>query len=172
MKIPFRHEDGFPEIEAGNPIQRTRVLDPADVQYRTEDEIKARIDEFHARRETFDPKKHFTGLSRLGSSYTVAEPLALFDGPTPDQRKLTYALIYGGSAFITVVAFLGNAKIKRASYLTGLTRGLMFAPVFAWGASKFYDYISEVTARKNKILLHYALLHENDFPVIGMCQLM
>lgn len=150
-----------------NPVYKTRVFDPDDVQHRSEDDIKARLEELKAKRESFDPKTQFTGLRRLGASYTIAEPLAFFDGPTEEQRKLNYALIYGGCGLVTALGVMMTYKLKGGAYLTGLARGAAVAPFGAYGFGKFNEYIIKSSKRKNNILLHYALLNEHEFPVIG-----
>ena len=162
------HEEGLPEIEVGNLIKRTRTFDPDDTTFRTEDEIKERLQELNEKRASFDPKTQFCGLRRIGSSYTVAEPFAFFDGPTPNPPKLNYHLGYLAFGMVGLVGFMMDYKVRHGSYLTGLARGLIAAPVFAYLGSKFYAYHISYQKRKMDILFHYALMKENELPRIGM----
>lgn len=161
------HEDGYPTVEPGNPIQRGRVEVPTDVEYRTIEELKARLQELKEKKESLDRKTQFTGLSRLGSRYTVAEPFAFFDGPTEDQRKLEYGLVYGGGALTMFTAMVLGSKTQHARYLTGIFRGLLVAPIGAIFCGELYKWNVRRQTKVNNVLLHYALLHEKDFPVIG-----
>ena len=149
-------------------IVRTRVFHPHDVQTPTEDEIRARIEELKAKRNSFDPKTQFTGLRRLGPTYTVAEPFAYFDGASADQNRISYALVYGGFGMITYLGIIWGHKIMNSPFLTGMVRGLISAPIGAYFGGKMYDWNTKRLQRKNNILFHYALLHEKDFPVIGI----
>lgn len=161
------HEDGYPTVEPGNQIIRSRSEVPTDVEYRTIEDLKARLQELKEKKDSLDKKKHFTGLSRLGSRYTVAEPFAFFDGPTEDQRKLEYGLVYGGGALAMFTAMVLGNKTKHAKYLTGVLRGLAVAPFGAIFCGEIYKWNIRRQTKVNNVLLHYALLHEKDFPVIG-----
>ena len=163
------HEDGYPTVEPGNPIVKGRQEVPTDVDYRTIEEVRARLQELKAKKDSFDPNVHFSGLSRLGPKYTVAEPLAFIDGPNPDQLKMNFALAYGlGGLTMFTAGVLGN-KIVHGRYLKGILSGLMIAPLGALAMGELYKWNIKRQNKRTNVLLHYAILHEKDFPVIGKC---
>lgn len=150
----------------GSPVERTREFNPTDRIARSEAEVLERLEELKANKEKFDPETQFTGLRRIGSKCTVAEPLAYFDWPRPDKEVGTRQLmqiIVGFSGFITSVALF---RLKKATYLTGLSTGVLLSIPTGYIGGLAFDVKRKYMKDKRAMLLHYAILNENNFPLI------
>jgi len=135
--------------------------------YKTEEEIHARIDELKEMRARMDPEKQFFGLKRLGSSYSIVEPYAFFDGPTEHQRVFNRVVIWGGAFLVCHAAGVLWAKsLTKATWTTGIIRGMMAWPFVGFGAESVGKYITDRRKKKQEIYFHYALMHEDQFPRI------
>ncbi|KAH9527740.1 uncharacterized protein LOC124490994 [Dermatophagoides farinae] len=151
-------------------VERTREFIPNDIiepsLAEREKLLDSRIEELRQKRESFDPNTQFVGIRRLGSSYTVAEPFAYFDGPSEQQLRFDHVTFIGLSAFIFAGAAVFVGQMKNLPHVVSLFRGTLAAIPGGYFGHKFYDFRRQLGRKKNNTYFAYALLHEKDFPKI------
>lgn len=151
-------------------VERTREFIPNDIGPPLSEREKLlddRIEELRKKRESFDPETEFVGIRRLGSTYTVAEPFAYFDGPSDHQLRFDHYSFIGLAAFITGGATVFAFHLKTLPYVSSLFRGVLAAIPGGYFGHKCFEWRKELGRKKNNTFFAYALLHENDFPKLG-----
>lgn len=148
-------------------LQRTRDFIPDEEAEQEPVDIYARLNELKKNYESFDFKKHFVGLKRLGDSYTVAEPYAYFDGPNECAIRFGEQILALGSGIAGYTASMLIHKGLHVSQRVSLIRSLAVAALGAFAGYKMYHVKEQIALDKRNLFFHYALLHEKDFPPIS-----
>lgn len=125
---------------------------------------RARLEELS--KQDWDPETQFVGIRRLGDSYHPVEPFLKFNAPTEDKVKAdrVFYPVYGISAGL-YSHLIAQRWARKPAYSQLPKLVLMCAFGCAFGE---YFYKSQQTrlANKDAHLIHYILLHEEDFPRI------
>lgn len=149
-------------------LKRTREFHPDDnAALLSNEQIEERIQELSEKRATMDPEKYFTGLKRLGNSYSAAEALAFIDGLTTEQQhfgRALYSSVLAASGFITGIL---ATRVKYGTLISAMGFGILSAGPLWYLGGKFYDAQLNMGKKRELNYLHYAIMHEKDIPRVG-----
>lgn len=151
----------------GSEPERGRAFYPNDnAQELNSVDWKARYQELKNRKD-WDPERDFIGLKRLGDRYHPIDPFFKFEG-TPDHM-LTFDNVwipFIGLCFGTISSITANFWSRRP--LVSALPIHVGVGLLGLGAGLYARANQRRRAReRDAVLIHYLLLHEKDFPIIG-----
>ena len=128
---------------------------------------KSRYNELKNRKD-WDPETQFIGLKRLGDRYHPLDVFFKFDGVAKESQAFDNLWIPG---FTTVVGFVSSVVSNFWSarpLVSSFPRHLGFG-LLGLGVGLYARHNQQTrAAQRDAVLIHYLLLHENEFPMIGM----
>jgi len=148
--------------------ERTRPFYPGDNAVpMNEVDWKSRYQELTTTRN-WDPEKDFVGIKRLGKSYSPLDPFFKFDG-VPEDNKTFDKLWYPFYGFVGFTgAYIAASYWSRRPLFSGLLPALVSGCLgIGVGALAYRNQQSRARDR-DAVMIHYLLLHEQDFPKIGI----
>jgi hypothetical protein len=147
--------------------ERTRPFYPGDNETPLESvDWKSRYEELKNRKD-WDEKRDFVGIKRLGDRYHPIDPFFKFVDIPEENKKMDKYWEPTVCGTIFFLAYIGGNYLGKRPLFSSLFPGALFGLVGVGVGHASYRIRQSRARDRDAVLMHYMLLHEKEFPLIG-----